>query len=136
MSSILDTYDAAAAYKVAAMTSEPPDLDWVIRGWRGLRTYFMRAAAATERGNLGIKLNSLDKASKLLSLMQGITPPDENSIMAVKLRGLYTSFHLRLSAANAENDAATMRDLANQFVELDRIFSDRIANSNEIGRRT
>jgi flagellar biosynthetic protein FliS len=130
---IMDATDAAAAYKASARSSETPDMDWLLRAWRGLRTYLMRAAAATERGDLQVKLGSLDKASKLLVLLQGIMPDNRDSPLATRLRGLYTSFHLRLMTANAQNDVAAMRDLADQLSELDSVFSESVVYADGKG---
>jgi flagellar biosynthetic protein FliS len=120
---IMDTADVAAAYKRSTMISETPDIDWVLRGWRGLRTYVMRAGAATRRHDLSVKHACLDKASKLLILLEGITPDAGNARLSARLRDLYTSFQVRLVMANATNDAAAMNELAGQLTELDHMFS-------------
>jgi flagellin-specific chaperone FliS len=83
----------------------------------------MRAAAATRRHDLLVKHACLDKASKLLILLEGITPDAGNAKLSARLRGLYISFQVRLAVANAANDAAAMNELAGQLTELDRMFS-------------
>lgn len=112
----------AAEYKRAAMLSAPPDAMWIVRGWRGIRTYLLHAAQAAERGDAAGKLAALKKSSELLAFLHRITPQGRNARLGSTIATVYERLHCLLALANANSDPAAFRDVSGALAELERVF--------------
>lgn len=115
--------DAAVLYKSTSMMSEEPSIDWLLRGLRGLRVFLAQAVAGIETGNIDAKITAVTRVSELLSFMQGITQSQGEQSLGASLANLYTSFHVQLTKAHAENDAKGLREISDQIGQLERELS-------------
>jgi flagellin-specific chaperone FliS len=113
MSSIANTY------RSAAMLSEEPSGQWVIKGIRGVKTYIYMSIRAINDQNIEAKNQYVDKASKLLVLLQGITKPEGENSLGGKLSTIYTNFQLALTKAHAGNNIIEFRNLAAELEALE-----------------
>lgn len=109
----------AAAYRQAVMTSEDPDLDWIVRGWRGLRSYLARAIRAIEQGDLAAQTSACRGASDLLVLLQRITPAADDTSLGHRLRTIYDALHLQIAKANAEQDKRALQQIVQAVARLE-----------------
>jgi flagellin-specific chaperone FliS len=116
----------AAQYKRAIMLSEPPGVMWIVRGWRGLRTYLLRAAQAAESGDIAGKVAALGKASALLAFLYAITPrgtpTGRSARLGAAIAPVYQRLHCLLALANARNDAASIREVSDALAHLEEVF--------------
>ena len=113
---------AATAYRTATMLSESPDLDWIRRGWRGLRTYMATAIRALERGDLEARTTACRKASELFVLMRGITADEADSALGSRLAAIYDRLHIDLIQANAAADKRAFEEIMSAISALERDF--------------
>jgi len=113
----------AAAYKRAVMSSETPDLEWIARGWRGLRTYLATAIRALDRHDLGARCAACNRASELLVMLRQITPDDPDSELGQRLTAIYDTLHIELAKANASGNKETLRGIMQAFEALEADFA-------------
>jgi flagellin-specific chaperone FliS len=113
---------AAAAYKRAVMSSETPDLDWIARGWRGLRTYLAAAIRAIDRNDLAARITACARASDLLVMLRRITPDGPDCALGQRLAAIYDSLHVELAKANAAADRLALQDIMQAFASLEADF--------------
>lgn len=113
---------AATAYRTATMLSESPDLDWIRRGWRGLRTYIGAAVRALERGDLEARATACRKASELFVLLRGITEDGEDRILGSRLAAIYDRLHIDLIRASAAADKQAFEEVTSAISALERDF--------------
>jgi flagellin-specific chaperone FliS len=100
----------------------PEDISWLRLGWRGIRTHARRAKQAIIEERTLDKIGHIAKAEKLIIVMQGILPPDENSRLAMSLRTIYQALHGNLLKANSQNSVDALNDLEVALNQLDRDF--------------
>ncbi len=112
----------AGHYKQAIMFSEPPGAMWIVRGWRGLRTYLLRAAQAAERGDVAGKVAAVKKSSDLLAFLYKITPAGRNARLGTAIARVYERLHCLLALGNVKNDPASFRDVSNALAHLEAVF--------------
>jgi flagellin-specific chaperone FliS len=108
-----------ARYREAMFDGEG-SLDWIRQGWRGLRHYGRRAAAAIQSGNTLEKADMIGRANALLDVMTGILDSSSPTGLGFKLTEIYTALRLALLRANATNDLAALADYDSALTELDR----------------
>jgi len=111
--------DGAARYRQATMLTEPPSIMWIVRGWRGVRTYLLRATRAAERGDIPGKIAALQKSSELLAFLYRLTPSGEDAKLGASIAGVYRQLHCLLALANARSDAALLRELSEGLAKLE-----------------
>jgi flagellin-specific chaperone FliS len=112
----------AAQYKRAIMLSEPLGVMWIVRGWRGLRTYLLRAAQAAEQGDIAGKVAALGRASSLLAFLYKITPTGRNARLGSAIATIYQRVHCLLALANARSDPASFREVSEALAHLEAVF--------------
>lgn len=112
----------AAQYKQAIMLSEAPGVMWIIRGWRRIRSYLLRAAQAAERGDIAAKVAALGKASELLAFLYKITPQGRNVPLGGAIAKVYQRLHCLLALANARNDPTSIREVSDALAHLEAVF--------------
>jgi flagellin-specific chaperone FliS len=117
----------AAQYKQAIMLSEAPGVMWIVRGWRRLRTYLLRAAQAAERGDIAGKVAALGKASSLLAFLYKITPQGRKVPLGDAIAKVYQRLHCLLALANARNDPASIREVSEALAHLETVFLEACA---------
>lgn len=113
---------AATAYRTATMLSESPDLDWIRRGWRGLRTYTGTAMRALERGDLETRTTACRKASELFVLLRGITADGPDCALGSRLAAIYDRLHIDLIQANAASDKQAFEEIMRAISLLESDF--------------
>ncbi|TMV88038.1 hypothetical protein FGG78_17825 [Thioclava sp. BHET1] len=111
--------EVAALYRSASLMSQEPTMQTLVLGIRGLRTFMARAVRAIEAQNSAAKIDAVARASDLLTFLQGITGADDTDMLGGRLSGLYTAFHVKLTAAHAQNDTEGFRWLAAQLGQLE-----------------
>lgn len=113
----------AAAYKRAVMSSETPDLEWIARGWRGLRTYLATATRALDRQDLAARSAACGKASELLVMLRQITPDGPDCELGERLAAIYDTLHIELAKANAAGDREGLQGIMNALASLEAAFT-------------
>jgi flagellin-specific chaperone FliS len=113
--------DGAARYRQATMLSESPTIMWIVRGWRGVRTYLLRAARAAEQGDLSGKIAALQKSSELLAFLYRLTPKGNDAKLGAAIAGVYRQLHCLIALANAKDDAASLREISEGLAYLENI---------------
>jgi flagellin-specific chaperone FliS len=113
----------AAAYKKVVMSSEAPDLDWIIRGWRGLRTYLATAIRAIDREDLSARVAACGRASELMVLLRRITPDGHDSALGQRLAMVYDTLHIELAKANAAGDRTALQGIVQALASLEHGFA-------------
>ncbi len=113
----------AAAYKRAVMSSETPDLEWIARAWRGLRTYLATAIRALDRQDLAARCAACNKASELLVMLRQITSDEPGSELGQRLAAIYDTLHIELAKANASGSRETLQGIMHAFETLEADFA-------------
>jgi flagellin-specific chaperone FliS len=113
----------AAAYKRAVMSSEVPDLEWIARGWRGLRTYLAAATRALDRQDLTARSTACGRASELLVMLRQITPNGPDCELGERLAAIYDTLHIELAKANAVGDRETLLGIMHALATLEAGFA-------------
>lgn len=112
----------AAAYKRAVMSSETPDLEWIARGWRGLRTYLATAIRALDRHDLAARGTACSKASELLVMLRQITQDGPGCDLGQRLTAIYDTLHIELAKANASGSREILQGIMHAFETLEADF--------------
>lgn len=118
----------ADGYKRAMLTT-PPDVSWIVRGWRGVRAYFLRAAKAAEKGDVPGKLAALRQASELLAFLHRITPKGRSEELGRAISTLYERLHTTAALANAKSDPVALRGLSDDLASLEADFMSAYASA-------
>lgn len=107
--------EVAALYRSASLMSEDPTMKTLVIGIRGLRTFMGRAVRAIEARNASAKIDAVTRASELLTFLQGITRAENSDSLGARLSGLYTTLHVKLTYAHAQDDTEGFRWIAAQL---------------------
>lgn len=113
----------AAAYKRAVMSSETPDLEWIARGWRGLRTYLATAIRALDRQDLAARCAACSRASELLVMLRQITQDGPDCQLGQRLTAIYDTLHIELAKGNASGSREILQGIMRAFETLEADFT-------------